>query len=257
MTQMRSIVLGVFQTRSVVLSVFWRSIVLSIFLLPPAHAQLNCSGGCGTNITAPRFVQSATAARDAATVVFPNNVVSGDVLIVALGWSSTANTTPSISDTLTTTWTKVLEKSGAAAGDNLAIFTGTASSSGADTVTPTYPAGAGFKGVYAVEFDGTTVLATLDGTGSSQQAGSNIVCNTSLTTAFKGDLILGYLDWGTSTFPNYWASSSTIDAASQGSDGGMIFHQIQSASAMGLVGISAGSSNASTCAVGIIALKHG
>jgi hypothetical protein len=144
------------------------------------------TGGGGAT-TQPQQVQSiAIRGNPLASAAMTTDVASGDVMIVAIGWFQGANAPSSLIDSLSTSYTKVAEVTGSG-GTNAALFVGTLTASGALTITPTFPSGAGFEGITASEFLGSSVTATVDVSGSGQTA-------LTLTTTTDGDLIWTYAE---------------------------------------------------------------
>lgn len=83
------------------------------------------------------LVQSAQSARNATSLTFPNPVAAGDLLIVALGVSTTLGNPPTISDSLGSQWTQGVYQNAnfGAQYVSISILYAVAATSGADTIT--------------------------------------------------------------------------------------------------------------------------
>jgi hypothetical protein len=230
-----------------------RSFILVVALsIPSLVAQLNCSGGCGgANVILPQIVQAVSGARNSLTAVFLNNVISGDILIISVGWETGANTASSIADTLSTSWTKITELTGNA-NENIALYVGKASSSGPDTITATFPSGATNFGVYAGEFAGGTLTQTVDGSASVR--GATATTSIAITTATAGDLI--FLGAQGDQSGGLWLQGSGLIGAgfSNGADSGAIFIGVQTAA--GLIGAKPITNSANNVAFAMAGFKH-
>jgi hypothetical protein len=135
-----------------------RKLIAWAILSSLAFAQL------ATQEATPIIVQAKRSA--ASSLAYDVNVVSGHELIVGYQCFSGGNcaTGPTIADTLTTTWTSRVTQGSTQCG-NLWIWTGQASSSGADTVTITN--GGSFQGLVITEWG--NVSNTLDVASTSDR----------------------------------------------------------------------------------------
>ena len=115
----------------------------------PCYSSASGGGGSG----GPQYVQANTIR--GTSVATPFNVVSGDILLVELDWFGGSNAPSTVSDTLGSTYTKILEQTGNG-GDNISAFIATMGSSGANTITGSYPSGAAFQGVGVTEILGAS-----------------------------------------------------------------------------------------------------
>ena len=230
-----------------------RSFILVVVLsIPSLIAQLNCSGGCGgANVILPQFVQTVSGARNSLTATFPSNVISGDVLIVMIGWETGANTASTLADTLLTSWTKITELTGNA-NENISLWVGKAASSGADILTIVVPAAATNFAVYGAEFQGGTLTATVDGSASVRGATASTSIN--ITTVTAGDLI--FLGAQGDQSAGLWFQGSGLIPAgfSNGADSGAIFFNVQTAA--GLVNCKPITNSANNVAFAMAGFKH-
>jgi hypothetical protein len=147
----------------------------------PGSITIAAAGSGGSHI---QHVASAIGRGNPLTsLATTHNVTSGNVLIVAADWYQGASGLPTISDTLGTSFTRVVSNSNTG-NSSVAIFVGQASSSGSDTVTITFPSGATWQGISISEFK--NVSTTVDA--------SAVVYNTSinLTPTTDGDLVFTY-----------------------------------------------------------------
>jgi hypothetical protein len=181
------------------------------------------AGGGGGGTTIPVHLQSRSAARGATSITFRSNVVSGSIILVLVGWESGTGGS-SLTDNLSTptTYTKVEEL---LTGTNrIAIFVGTTVVSGACTITPTWPSGASFKGLYASEYDGVTTTATVNTSGSASGGSSSSLV---ITTTADGCLIWCGADDDSSGGTFAPPPGMAYIGFSNGSDSGAVFSGIQ------------------------------
>lgn len=155
-------------------------------------------GQLATQEATPLAIQAKSSAAD--TLAYRDNVTNGDELIVGYSCFSGGNcaTGPGISDTLTTSWTSRVTQSSTTCG-NLWIWTGKATSGGADTVTITN--GGSFKVLMLSEF--SNVTDTLDvATVATGWSGSGNKSSPSFTTTTNGALIYSAFHTCTSGYPH-------------------------------------------------------
>jgi hypothetical protein len=207
------------------------------------------SSGGGSKIN---FVQgAATLASGGQTTTaqaFAVNVVSGDLLCVAAGWQGTTAANPTAADTLSTT----LSFAGGINGhsENVGILCGVASSSGADTITVTWPSASSYVFVAIAEFNG--VKDTVDvQAGAYAPSPFNSV---SATTTVAGDLLL-MANSASSGSTTSACIGSTWAAPSQnnGAIGGELCWAIQNSAGLFTNGAYYPSGNQ---AIEIVALEH-
>lgn len=194
--------------------------------------------------TTPSLVQSAASRGNTVTTqAYPINVSSGNVLVVLLGWE-VGTGIATISDTLTTSWTS--QVSLVSGSENCAIYSGTAGSSGADTVTVTLPSGAGFNQVAATEWRNLKTTRDTSVTGTTNGV-------LSMTTTSTGDLVMGLVQGNSSsgvTLPIIgWEYPSML----AGNDSGGVQWYVQPAAGSINAGISNSSSLVGLCG---LALQH-
>src|SRR2546428_6407560 len=179
----------------------------------------------GAAVTVPRHIQSFAALRAAAQVanlVLRHPVGSGDILLVLMGWFQGANTASSVSDNLSTPYTKITEITGST--HNIAIFVGKTTTTGTCTITPAYPVGGSFSGLYASDFDGTTLTTNTDAGTSTSGSGSPVL---KLTSTNTGVLVWGGCDGDSNTTVWGVPAGFLMDGATNGADAGAIYHTIQ------------------------------
>lgn len=138
---------------------------------------------------------------------YPSNVLSGDLLVVAVYWGNSAVTSVTISDTLSTTWNQSNGPTLDTGSDyHATIYWGIAPSAGADTVTVNFSgAGGNFPSIFIHEYyipSGATV--SVDGTPVNGTGSSGTPNSGNITTTVSGDLLLGYI--------SQWDSSSAFFA---------------------------------------------
>ena len=142
---------------------------------------------------APKFVQSTSTSQSSgrwANKAFPDNVTAGDLIIVGVFVDVGAPAT--VGDILGDTYTQVAHQT-VASNHDADVFVGTASISGADTITVN--AGSG-ENVYAFsihEYSGVTTA--VDGS-TTAQGNSMAPASGSLTTTSSNDLIFAWFTNG-------------------------------------------------------------
>ena len=100
---------------------------LAFWACAPAAAQ--------TYTIVQKVSSSGTTSVSSKAVAFTSNIASGNMLFTCFNWGNSAGT-PTVSDTLTNTWTEFLSVVRGVSGLNdLSCFWAKAASSGADTVT--------------------------------------------------------------------------------------------------------------------------
>jgi hypothetical protein len=137
----------------------------------------------------PIIQSKSTSANSASiTCVFNNNVTSGNYGIMLMSWFNTTNT-PTISDTLTSTYTqKFIDTSHA---EKVAVYTATFGSAGANTVTMAVTSGQ-FMNITCVEMPPLWTL-TVDVSAVSTFSGTPAtVTSPSITTTLNSDLIIAF-----------------------------------------------------------------
>ncbi len=179
------------------------------------------------------------------TLAYPFAVTSGNVLVVPVGWEGGAATTPTLTDTLLTSYASVVTLTGGA--ENCIIFVGIAGSSGANTVAVVLPASAGYNGIHVSEW--LNLSATVDGTATGTTNN-----NLPLTTAAAGDLLVTIIQNNTSAGVPLGVPGLAYPLTQGGNDSGGIDFLVQPVAGKIQAGmqVQAGSSNG-LCAVG---LKH-
>lgn len=118
------------------------------------------------------------------------NVSVGDVLIVSGGWDSSSST-PSVSDTLSTSFSQLTFNT--AHNDQTSTYIGTASSSGADTVTFTV-SGSSDLTKFCSQWNFGGISTTVDVSAVTYFSTGNSYSN-AITTNFNGDLLYSF-HWG-------------------------------------------------------------
>ncbi len=172
-------------------------LVASTTLTTNATATLSVSDVWSATVVAfkgaPKFVQSTSTSQNSgrwANKAFPNNVTAGDLIIVGVFVDVGAPAT--VGDILGDTYTQVAHQT-VASNHDADVFVGTASISGADTITVN--AGSG-ENVYAFsihEYSGATTAVDVSTTA---QGNSTAPASGSLTTTSPNDLIFAWFTNG-------------------------------------------------------------
>jgi hypothetical protein len=202
------------------------------YILGPAS-----SGGGPTSTLVQMFQGGANTLP---SLAFPFNVTINDTMLIGLGWEGGAATNSSITDTLSTVWTRQVQLTGGT--ESCAIFSGVAPSSGADTISVTLPGSAGFNRINLSEWrsQGTT----LDGSTS----GMNNPITLNLTTTFNGDLVFGVTQGNSSggVFAGYGAFVGNTQT-SNGSDSSALAWYLQPKAGFLQTLVQGGGTNFSAC----------
>jgi len=128
------------------------------------------------------------------SVSFPNNVASGDVLVVGIVIAGASFTLNSLTDSLSSSFTQSVRSTNVPP-PAVYIFYATLRSSGADIVTAAFSAAAPAESVYVYEVSGVNTTRVENATGSG--VGTSIA--TSLPVAYQaGAFLLGII--ATNTF---------------------------------------------------------
>lgn len=166
-------------------------------------------------------------------LAFGSNVTSGNLLIAATIGAATT----SIADTRGNVWAKYSPAS------DFNFWYARAKDSGADTVTISTSAAAGYMLIDIAEFSGFTVNYRVDKTSVSTGAGGASYNSGSATTLADGELIIGFAntDMGTSVAGAGYTSLQTVD-------GSNLEYQVQSAKgSISATWTNAGSPTSNTC----------
>ena len=140
------------------------------------------------------------------TFVFPNNVQAGDLILVAVVWSSTT-VTASVTDSLGNTYVSAVgPTTNSTAVQTAQIFYARNILGGANTVTVTFSSSTTSQGIAVEAFGLDTSSAVLDQTNSAT-GNSTTPASGAVTTSTEGQLIFGFCYGGTTivagTNPNY------------------------------------------------------
>jgi len=137
-------------------------------------------------------VQTGAGHGDGTTCVFPQNVTSGNITIVAESWYNSTST-PAVSDTRSTSYSQVLIDTSNTTGNvGIAAYIGTFSSSGSNTVTFSV-SGSSYNNISCVEIL-PLYSATVDASAVSAFTGTpGTVTSSSITTTANNDFIYGYI----------------------------------------------------------------
>lgn len=162
----------------------------------------------------PAFVQAndgyATASKNNFQKQFNNGVSKDNLLVVSTSWDNSATTaTPTVTDTLGTSFTLVKKLADTTNEQSMAMFYGLAPSSGTDNVTVTYGAATTYRFVNELEYSGVNNLEVQ----SSNAVTSNA---TQATTTPATATQTGILSVGTvmqngaplSSMPPAWAGTN-------------------------------------------------
>jgi hypothetical protein len=129
------------------------------------------------------------------TKAYTSNVVSGNALIVIVQHSY-AGCPPSVSDTQSNTYTKVVDRLGSG-GRFLSVFLAIAGSSAANTVTPTFACGTMYRS-YITEYT-NIASGSYDVSAGLTNSTANNVTGGSVTTTANDDLVLSIFVQNTTT----------------------------------------------------------
>jgi hypothetical protein len=167
----------------------------------------NTTGGTATPVMVQHDVAGSTA------VTMGSNVIEGDLLVVTVAVTPDPGS-PTLSDTLSTSFTQIATK---ANGDNGAVyvFAGLATAGGANTITCS---SSDCKAILAAEFSGT--IATVD-VSTTTTGGYGAPPSSNITTTKSNDLVflacMGQFGGGTLTpsgpFTLLNNASSSVDLA--------------------------------------------
>ena len=154
--------------------------------------------GTGPPVTydTPAVIQSASGSvgnTSPVTAAFGSSVTSGDVIVVA--YNASASTIPTVSDTLSTSFTKVC----GVTGENFSLWVGTAPSTGSDTISIS---GVNYGQIIAYEVSNLTTSA--DGTCQLTSGSSPALA---ITTTLPEDFIIA-------KFGDGYGSGGSISIAS-------------------------------------------
>jgi hypothetical protein len=121
---------------------------------------------------------------------FNNPVTAGDRIIVSQNWE-TSTSTPSVTDTLSTSYSQLLINTSNSV--RTAIYLGTASSSGSNTVTFAV-SGSGFSSTQCSEYPPSAFTTTVDVSNSALFSGTpSSVTSPSITTTLNHDFIYSHI----------------------------------------------------------------
>lgn len=145
----------------------------------------------GTGNTSP-FVQSATGANNSTSVTCPfhNNVTNGNRIVVGTNWE-TGTADPTVTDTRSTSYSKIIkDTSGSVKG---ALYIGTLGSGGANTVTVAETSGS-FMQVDCMEIPASIWSATVDVSDSKVVSSTPATpAGNAVTTTVNGELLIGHI----------------------------------------------------------------
>jgi hypothetical protein len=135
-------------------------------------------------------IQDGTATYASATsfsTAFPGNNTSGNLIIALAQWADNTST-PTISDTLLSSWTQVFFQNNSFGSQSWALWYALAPSTGANTVQVDISGSAVLGAVALCEFSGVDSLdlntAQADGSGTTMTSNSG-------ATAYNDELLLG------------------------------------------------------------------
>lgn len=154
----------------------------------------------GTLATIAR-VQNSGSTNDASgnnlTRAYTSNVTSGNLLAVAISWDTASTTfTFTCSDSRGNSYTNIGQNWLDAANEQAtSVCYATANSSGANTVTVTWPASVSFRRIIVSEYSGVATINPVDVVqgvgGGTATSGTNGVSSGSAVTTQNGNLIYG------------------------------------------------------------------
>ena len=152
----------------------------------------NCSASGGgvskVTLSQANAIQNTTAP---ASLMFQNNVVSGDILTIQMGWAcGSTMTAPSATDTVGTSYSvvQVFNNGSGSSFSCTGTLAGAAGGSGANTVTPVWPSGASYANLVIAEWIGLS--ATADGSGGGTGLTPSDYQTVTLMAGTAGDLVL-------------------------------------------------------------------
>jgi hypothetical protein len=126
------------------------------------------------------------------TCTFGADVTSGNILIVSQSWEAT-NNTPTVSDTLTSTWNIAINDINPANFIKAGIYVATAASSGADTITFAV-SGSGFQWTTCAELPASAWTTTVDASSGVTATGTPAsISSGTLTTTMNQDFIWAHV----------------------------------------------------------------
>ena len=208
-----------------------------------SHAYL-CIGSVSPTIS---NVQNAAEA-GSNSLAFTSSVTSGNLIVVA--YASESNiTSRTISDTLSTSFTRVGYTSGNS--NDIAIYVGVAPSSGADTIT--FNAGASYPKITISEFSG---LSGTVNTSSFVFQSSGSPVTTSITTTAATEVYEAVASYSSSsTFTTVSGEPMTITAQANGADA--IAGAFGTYSSSGTYTVGLNLTSPGTTPIGVIAFTSG
>jgi len=126
---------------------------------------------------------------------FGSNVKAGGLMVVSTSWGDGTPASPTISDSLGTSWTQIASNL-ADAGDvqSFAAFYGYAPSAGANTITATYDTTYNFRSLVISEYSGVTgtaVATTSRANGNFGTGADAATSNSAMTPTAAGQLVWG------------------------------------------------------------------
>lgn len=146
---------------------------------------INAFGQLATMETLPFPVNYAATSNGGNSVAFVKNINSGDVIVVIESDEANA-TSPTITDTLGTTFTSKASIANSGCSGKTTIYLGTATSSGADTLSSTGTTTD--MEIHGIAFNAVT--STADGTETSTWSSQTTVTTNAITTGSSRDLII-------------------------------------------------------------------
>lgn len=183
-----------------------------ILMLSPMLARAQTIIGYPTVpiVQSESFALNATSVScgNAGTAGFDRNVTSGNLVLVVVSWFTTTNT-PTVMDTLSTSYTQKYVNTGTSV--KLAVFTGTLGSSGADKITASITSGA-FINIGCAELS-PNWTTTVDVSGVTTYTGTpSTVTAPNVTTTLKSDLVLTVAANDNNAGWQYLASANLLKA---------------------------------------------
>ena len=196
----------------------------------------------------PALVQS-NGNTGGSTCTFGRNVTSGDVLIIGRSWESSTST-PSVSDSLGTSFTQAVLNTGF--NVRISVYVGTASSSGADTITATV-SGSSFDWAGCAEIKNVT--ATVDVSGSSNWSGSPSTISQSVTTTTNTDFLYVYAGGFRSAGTFFESFGNGYHFLGQGNGNDSFGHEFSVSGAAGSCTATMGTNSNDQGSIAVVALK--
>lgn len=157
-------------------------IILALLIASPCFGQLPYP---------IQTVHNLTTAGTGFTCTYNNNVKTGSLLIIAVGWNGAGNVVSSVTDSLGTPTIFSQSVLSTATAIKVMVYAGITTTSGADTITAAIPTSGDVVVGSCLEINPGGITSTADGTPvvTAYSSSSNITTGT-YTTTVNGDLLI-------------------------------------------------------------------